>query len=504
MNNVFQLSKRSLDQLEHDLISLAAHMNAKEYEFLVSLREFDIRQGWKEYHFNHCSEWLNMMCGIDVSTGREKVRVARALLDLPVISAAFAEGRLSYTKARSLTRVATPQSEGELVDYALRASANHVQEHCRRLRNADRARSTADANTLHRNRRLFCSIDANGRMTLSVDLPAESGQLVMIALERALAAAEAERANASEGPRPRDSLAARQADALVDVATAYLEGGGEKGRHSPSQHYQVMVHVDARALRANPVADGLAAKGAVLGAGVARALALPEGGAGLADASRDGLSARGSAVAADASRDGLSARGSAVAADASYDGLAASDSAVAADASRDGLSARGFAVAADASRDGLAARHRGRAAGVCSDLPIETVRRLCCDSAVAAIVEDRDRNPLYMGRSQRVVSPKQQKALRARDRSCAYPGCRHDRWLAAHHIRHWIDGGETDIDNLVLLCGRHHRLLHEGGYRIKRNHRNELYFETNKGRVVASAPRPPPPATGTTPMPAGG
>ena len=160
-----------------------------------------------------------MKCGIDVGTGREKVRVARALLDLPAVSAAFAEGRLSYTKARSLTRVATPQNEGELVDYALRASANHVQEHCRRLRNADRARSTADANALHRNRGLFSSVDASGRMTLSAELPAETGQLVMIAIEQALAAADAERANAPEGPRSRDSLAARQADALVDVAT---------------------------------------------------------------------------------------------------------------------------------------------------------------------------------------------------------------------------------------------------------------------------------------------
>ena len=76
MQPVFQLSRRSIDQLESDLIGLAARVNCLEYQFLVDLREFDLRQGWKPYHFNHCAEWLNMKCGIDVKTAFEKVRVA--------------------------------------------------------------------------------------------------------------------------------------------------------------------------------------------------------------------------------------------------------------------------------------------------------------------------------------------------------------------------------------------------------------------------------------------
>jgi len=81
-------------------------MNASEYEFLVLIREFDIRQGWKEWLFNNCAEWLNFKCGLSLGAAREKVRVANALFDLPLCSEAFAVGSLSYSKARALTRIA--------------------------------------------------------------------------------------------------------------------------------------------------------------------------------------------------------------------------------------------------------------------------------------------------------------------------------------------------------------------------------------------------------------
>ena len=76
MQAVFSLTRRSIDQLEKDLVSRAEKINAEEYGFLVDLREFDLRQGWKPYHFNNCAEWLSYKCGIDVGTAREKARVA--------------------------------------------------------------------------------------------------------------------------------------------------------------------------------------------------------------------------------------------------------------------------------------------------------------------------------------------------------------------------------------------------------------------------------------------
>jgi hypothetical protein len=142
MQAVYSLSKRSIDQLETALIHRSQQINMQEYEFLVDLREFDMRQGWKGYHFNHCGEWLSMKCGIDATTGREKERVARTLFDLPQISAAFEQGDLSYTKVRSLTRVATVHNETELLSHALGATSDQVQARCRQLRNGDRAASS--------------------------------------------------------------------------------------------------------------------------------------------------------------------------------------------------------------------------------------------------------------------------------------------------------------------------------------------------------------------------
>ncbi|MFT7133302.1 MAG: hypothetical protein ACI81O_002016 [Cyclobacteriaceae bacterium] len=80
------ISRRSLDQLEGEIINLSQHINVIEYEFLVLIREFDIRQGWKAWLFNNCAEWLNFKCVMSLGTAREKVRVALALHDLPLIA----------------------------------------------------------------------------------------------------------------------------------------------------------------------------------------------------------------------------------------------------------------------------------------------------------------------------------------------------------------------------------------------------------------------------------
>ena len=162
------ISRRNLDQLEEDIISLSSHINATEYEFLVLVREFDLRQGWKPYHFNNCAEWLNMKCGIAPGTAREKMRVANALFDLEATSEAFQKGELSYSKARALTRVATPHNEHKLLDHAIPATALQVENHCRELRNVQREVSTVDANRLHRQRYLSRSLHGDGSMTISV------------------------------------------------------------------------------------------------------------------------------------------------------------------------------------------------------------------------------------------------------------------------------------------------------------------------------------------------
>jgi len=99
----------------------------------------------------------------------------------------------------------------------------------------------------------------------------------------------------------------------------------------------------------------------------------------------------------------------------------------------------------------------------------ETVRRLTCDGALVSVLEDERGQVLNVGRKTRVIPSAIRRALVARDRRCQYPGCTHTRYVDGHHIVHWAQGGETKLDNLVLLCRRHHRLVHEHGYRVEKS-----------------------------------
>ncbi|MBY4273626.1 DUF222 domain-containing protein [Rhodococcus fascians] len=97
----------------------------------------------------------------------------------------------------------------------------------------------------------------------------------------------------------------------------------------------------------------------------------------------------------------------------------------------------------------------------------ETSRQLACDCLLTAIVMDENGNPLNLARTARTVTAKQKRALTARDHGCAFPGCgKPAAWTEGHHIWHWADGGPTDMDNLVLLCGFHHRLIHHSDWEV--------------------------------------
>nr|WP_314143518.1 DUF222 domain-containing protein [uncultured Rhodococcus sp.] len=96
-----------------------------------------------------------------------------------------------------------------------------------------------------------------------------------------------------------------------------------------------------------------------------------------------------------------------------------------------------------------------------------TSRQLACDCVLTAIVMDENGNPLNLARTARTVTAKQRKALTARDHGCAFPGCgKPAAWTEGHHIWHWADGGPTDMNNLVLLCGFHHRLIHHSDWEV--------------------------------------
>jgi hypothetical protein len=121
----------------------------------------------------------------------------------------------------------------------------------------------------------------------------------------------------------------------------------------------------------------------------------------------------------------------------------------------------------------------------------ETAQRLACDCSIVEVTE-REGETVSIGRKTRVVPVPMHRALRARDAGCRFPGCENRRFVDAHHIRHWAQGGETRLDNLVLLCRRHHRLIHEGGYSVERLPQDELCFRDPWGGLIPDHPRPPP------------
>jgi len=367
----------SIDEIDAAIGRLVRQMNAETYRMLVLVRDFDDRFGYAKWSFKTCAEWLAWRSGISLSAAREKVRTAQALRVLPAISAAFADGRLSYTKVRALTRVAREHDEDLLLAYALDAPAARVEERCRQIRNAQ-PESVHSARRVWERRALSVwRDDVHGTMRLTVELPIEDGELIMRALDCALAAGEVSNDVDPDVIAEAKGTAwqAQQADALVVVAKSYLDGGDDR-EASTADHYQVVVHVDEKSLRG----------------GIGR-----------------------------------------------------------------------------------------------SDLPIETVKRLLCDCSLVTLVEGPNGDPLDVGRKQRTASTPLRRALYARDRGCTFPGCHRTRYLDGHHVEHWIHGGETSADNMTLLCTQHHRLLHEGGYRIAREADDTLRFVTADGRTIPRA-----------------
>ena len=107
------------------------------------------------------------------------------------------------------------------------------------------------------------------------------------------------------------------------------------------------------------------------------------------------------------------------------------------------------------------------------------------------MLEDERGRTIDVGRKTRTIPAALGRALQARDGGCRFPGCSNRRFVDGHHVVHWIDGGETNLGNTVLLCRRHHRYVHECGFGLERNG-DELVFRDRKGAVI------PPQATRPT------
>ena len=120
----------------------------------------------------------------------------------------------------------------------------------------------------------------------------------------------------------------------------------------------------------------------------------------------------------------------------------------------------------------------------------EVVRRLACDGRIQPVIDGSDGRPIGVGRTQRTVPPWLLRQLKQRDGGCVVNGCGRTLGLQAHHVIHWAHGGATDLDNLVLVCRRCHRKIHDEGFRLVRDQYGRVLVIRPDGRPVVPRPGP--------------
>jgi hypothetical protein len=408
-----RLTADGLDALGERIASLSALVEAATYQLLTMLRRFDEEGGWNR-GFRSCAHWLNWRTGLELGAAREKVRVARALGSLPLLSAAMARGELSFSKVRALTRVATPANEAELLGFAKAGTASHVERLVRAWRRVDRLAEMEEEQRRHASRYLRAYTDEDGMVVVAARLAPEAGAALLRALDAAAVQLFGTQPSTADA-QAEITAEQRRADCLGLVAESALAGGLDPGTRG--DRFQVVVHVDA---------DGLAG-----------------------DAPSD--------VAAETSRE-----------------------------SRD-ASPRFARRRAGASTETTAGP--ASAWSLTGDVHVSaaTSRRLTCDCAVVEMHHNRCGATLDVGRRRRVISPALRRALQHRDRGCRFPGCGLTL-CDGHHVEHWADGGRTNLDNMLLLCRRHHRAVHEEGFRVELGLDGTPRFFRPDGRPVPEAP----------------
>jgi hypothetical protein len=232
------------DALEAGLCGFQARLTAATACFVLAVAEYDRRRGWESWECRSMAHWLSWRCGISPAAGREHVRVGHALEDLPAIRERFRAGRLSYSQVRAVTRVATPDTDELLANLAGAMTAAQLEEVVRAFRRSNEVDEVA-ADARHTRRRLSYHWDDDGTLRGSFVLPAETGAVLVKAVEGSAGPAEAQAA--AEGGA--DGWAAARADALVAMAEDHLASSTDAEAES-ADRYLVNILVDQPTLLA--------------------------------------------------------------------------------------------------------------------------------------------------------------------------------------------------------------------------------------------------------------
>jgi len=175
--DVLSLESMPLERIEAEITEGAGHLAAAECRWLLFVAEFDRREGWMAWGCRGCTQWLSWRCGIDSRTARDKLRVAHGLALFPRVREEFSNGRLSYTKARALIRVVSPETEEELVGMALHATGAHVESISRGYLRVARAEDRANGIDPARGRRVDFVADEGLRVQLFWNLAGLSDEV---------------------------------------------------------------------------------------------------------------------------------------------------------------------------------------------------------------------------------------------------------------------------------------------------------------------------------------
>ena len=434
-----------VEDLGDEIATLAAHIHAGTHRLLTLLAQFDRLRGWEPAGHQSCAHWLSFRTGLDLGTAREHVRVARALEELPQTGSAMARGELSFSQVRALTRVAEASTEADLLELAEGCTTAQLERMVRAWKKGNRADEAEWERERHRSRAFSVFPDEDGMYVVQGRLDPEVGALLMRAVEAA-------------------------GDALYRERRWILDEAGD-GAHSVARPVAPVVTLDTGREAAQRRADavGLLAE---------RAMA-----AGFGASDADPVESRSEPEP----RSELGPRSEP---EAPISGTRAERYQVVLHVDPDTLAEEG-----EPGRSELEDGTR---------ISAETSRRLSCDTSLVRLTRAPNGSPdgsgdghrglaLNVGRRTRTISPALRRALDARDRGCRFPGCGL-RFTEAHHVVHWADGGETSLDNTLLLCRYHHRLVHEEGWSIEWWGAGRAAFRDPRGSVdLEERGRPPPP-----------
>lgn len=419
----------------------AAQMAQSQAQFVALLDRIDQEGAWEGWvgirSFGH---WVAFACEMTPHTAREYIRVARGLREFPEVTRLFGEGRVSYSKVREITRLAGRIDETEAARMCRVATSAQLS----RMISTFRRIAPDAAGVVKELPGDVFRIEPlpAGRARITIELPeaeaAEVLALVDAAVDRTITAAHRRARGEGVGDGADEGVSG---GAEGDEA----EGGENAEDHAPEPISRVDRFLDLMRHGSR--------SGAEAGASSCRAeVHVHASIATVAGADPAAESAAGPVEASDVQSSEVRA------AAANIDATAGAhrDTGDGPTGGAAGDEPRGVSEADVACIEGYGA------------VTAATVGRLSCGSPLVGALIDASGDVLALGRTKRLASYRQRRALAVRDIGCRFPGCARTRLLEAHHIRPWSEGGPTDLDNMLLLCRSHHIAIHEHGVAITR------------------------------------